>query len=159
MERLAPRWKLFLALTVLGGIAINVVGPNHVDLQNAGDADAFRDLVEPAGRHIASAVIDVGFSVVYALLAVAALAALRAPRAAALAGSGLVVAGAAFDEIENVLLLSNVVRSEQVTDGWIRAMQVPGTLKYLFVPGFLVVLGTLVWRALHRSPAAGSASH
>jgi hypothetical protein len=139
-----PGWKPLLLATVAGAVAITVVGPNHTDLQLAGSADEFRALLDEPGRHLAAAAIDLVFAACYGLLGVVGLRIVGGSSLLARLGQAVIVAGAAFDEIENVFLLRNIEARDSLTDGWVDAMQVPGTLKWIATPGFLVLIGWLI---------------
>lgn len=137
-------------MTVVGAVAISVISPDHNELQLAEDAVSFRAALSDRGRALAGAVIDVGFAATYGLLGLAAIRASRSRGALAGVSAGLIVAAALFDELENIVLIANIVRHDDLTDGWITAMQVPGTLKWLGAPGFLLLLGLLIARLLKR---------
>lgn len=132
------------------GIAIGVVGPHHVDLQTAADADAFRSFSTDAGRHVAAALIDVVFAAAYGLLGAVLFRRVGGTSLVARLGTVSVLAGAAFDEIENAFLVRNLLARSSLTDGWVDAMQVPGTLKWVATPGFLLLMGWLVVARLRR---------
>ena len=150
MDRLRPHWKVLLAVTVVAGIAIMVTGPNHTDLQMADDADEFRALLGEPGRHLAAALVDVVFAVAYGLLGVVGFRAVGGASLAARLGATAIAAGAVFDEIENVFLVANILGRRTLTDGWVDAMQVPGTLKWVATPGFLLLFAFVIVRAVRR---------
>lgn len=149
MERLGDYWKPLLAITVLAGIGIAVFGPNHMELQMADGADAFRDHLDGPTRHLVAALFDVVFAAGYGLLGVAVLRAIDARGLPGTVAAVTILAGALFDEIENVFLIANIARHEVLTDGWITAMQVPGTLKWIGSIGFVILFVLLIlrWRA------------
>jgi hypothetical protein len=121
-------------------VGIFVFGPKHADLQMAHDADAFRSYLEHPGRQLAAACIDVVFAASYGLIGVLGYQATRFRPAARLAGIALVAAAALFDEVENGFLIHNIVTRDSLTDGWVDAMQVPGTLKWIGSPALLVLM-------------------
>lgn len=59
--------------------------------------------------------------------------------------------GAACDELENLFLLGNIARRRTVSDGWILAMRIPGSLKWAAAPGFLLLFALLIARAVRRT--------
>ena len=142
-------WQWLLGVTILSAIAIVVLGPHHNDLQLAGSADAFRRLLvidgrDQSGRHIAAAVADVVFAAAYGRLGFAVVQALRdPPQRLANAGATLLGLGAIFDELENAVLIRNIVGRRTLTDGWVDAMQYPGTVKWIGGVG-VVILTILV---------------
>ena len=154
---------MLLAATIVGAIAIGVLGPHHVDLQSAADADAFRSFArDDPGGHLAAAAVDIAFAVSYGLLGVVGLRRLGGEARWVRIGQALVVVGAGSDVIENVFLLRNISTRDSLTDGWVDAMQVPGTLKWVAAPG-IVLLHVLAVRAIvsklrgHAHGAGGEA--
>ena len=137
-------WKPLLVATIAGAVAITVLGPHHNDLQMAADADAFRSFLDEPGRHLGAALIDVVFAVSYGLLGMVLFRRVGGSTTLARLGTASVVAGAAFDEIENGFLIRNILGRDSLTDGWVDAMQVPGTLKWVATPGFLLLMGWLI---------------
>jgi len=125
---------------VVSAIAIFVVGPNHDELQMAKDADAFRSYLEHPGRQLSAAFIDLVFAASYGLIGVFGYQATRFRPAARRAGIALVAAAALFDEVENGFLIHNIVARDTLTNGWVDAMQVPGTLKWIGSPALLVLM-------------------
>jgi hypothetical protein len=90
------------------------------------------------------------FAAGYGLLGLVGLRALGSKGALAKIGAVVIAAAALFDESENVLLISNIARRRTLTDGWIYAMRIPGTLKWVGSPVLLVVFVALISRALRR---------
>ena len=125
-------------------VGIMVVGPEHDELQLAVDAAAFRSHLEHPGRQLAAALLDVLFAASYGLLGIVGYRVVRFSERARAVGITLVAVGAGCDEIENGFLIRNIVARASVTDGWIDAMQVPGTLKWVATPGFLLLMGWLI---------------
>jgi hypothetical protein len=148
-----PWWKVVLALAVVTAIGIFVVGPQHDELQMAANAEVFRANLEHPGRQLAAAIIDLAFAASYGLLAFMGyrMAPFRpALRRAAIA---IVAFAAACDEIENGFLIRNILARRSLTDAWVDAMQVPGTLKWIGSPAVAVVMVWAIARVIRRSPS------
>lgn len=144
------RTRTLLAVTTAAAIAITVIGPNHNDLQLAASADRFRAELDEPGRHLAAGAIDILFAVAYGTLGFVELGKRAAGRWFGRAAQVLVVVGATADVIENLFLLRNIAARATVSDGWIDAMQVPGTVKWVAAPGFLLLFWLVGRDLLHR---------
>lgn len=124
-----------------------LLAPNYGDAQAATSAEEFRGTFSAGERtrYTAAAVLDLGFAAVYAALAVSlgvrANGRTRALGVLARAGSGLVVAAAVFDQVENVRLLRNIADYATVSDEAVRSVARLAPVKWgLGVGGALVVL-------------------
>jgi hypothetical protein len=135
------RWPLATATIVALG-AIWMLGPKYTQLQLASDADAFRRIVgDERGRYLGAGVADVAFAALYGLLA---LAIARTPLASRI-GAWLVLAGAAFDEAENALLIASVTAGRSLSDGRVELMRTAGLAKYLAITaGVILYVGSWV---------------
>ncbi|MEY2458876.1 MAG: hypothetical protein QOG30_706 [Acidimicrobiaceae bacterium] len=161
-----------LAVTaVVTGLAISRVEPNYTSLQIAPDADRLRALLTHPGHATVAVLIDFVFAFAYGRLGLLLLrwARTRATdRGPVLSMVGVVVvAAAAFDELENVQLLDNIVRRASTTDAWIDGMGLAGTIKWacVMVAGVALVVVLVVplvvpWAAwaVDRLPWAHRAS-
>jgi hypothetical protein len=143
MEWVRAHWKVLLAVTVVAAIALTVLEPGYITLQMSTDAPGFRQIDYPQ-RATLAALIDIVFAVGYGALGVAGLRAVAGRTTAATLGSIAIAVGALFDEIENVLLIRNIANRDDLTDGWVDAMHVPGALKWIATPGFLLLFGLLI---------------
>lgn len=151
IEVLRRRWPWVIAVTVAAAVAITVFESSYNALQTAPTAAAFRRTLTDHGRAIGATCCDIVFACGYAILGLIAVRVLNlAPRLARPARA-LVVASAAFDELENLTLIRNIVGEATLTDGWITVMRVPGTLKWIGSPVFLVLLIGVVRRAIGRT--------
>jgi hypothetical protein len=147
-------WKALLVLVIVSAIAIMVLEPDYSKLQGAKDADEFRSLLDHPGRAMLATIADMIFAVGYGLLGVVGFRAHAPGTLFATIGSFCIAAGATCDEIENVFVLTNIIRREQLTDAWINAMQVPGTFKWIGTVGFLMLFGLLIVRGVQRRTAS-----
>ena len=150
MDWLRAHWVLVAVVTAVSGLAIQLAEPDYTSLQTASDAAEFVRLIDSAGRAISATLADVVFALAYGTLGVIGLRAHGRGSRLATAATVLVVVGAASDEVENSLVLANILRRRSLTDGWVDAMQVPGTTKWVAVAGLLVLIGFLVRSALER---------
>ena len=91
---------------------------------------------------------DIAFAVGYGLLGLIGLRSIGARGWLARVGALLIVVAALSDEAENLVLLRNIAAHRTLTDGWIDAMQVPGTTKWVGTPAFFVVLVLAVRNAV-----------
>ncbi len=145
-----------LAVTLASGAAIWISESDYIDLQNASGAADFVGHLDAPGRTLLAAGFDIVFSVAYAALGVVGFRTHGAGSRLAAWGAGFLVAGAVSDEIENGFVVANVVRRDTLTDGWVDAMQVPGTTKWMIVPGFLLLLWFIATRSRRdATPAPG----
>jgi hypothetical protein len=158
LRRLGSHWKLLLLVTIVAAVATPLFDPKYNSLQTAHDAIAFRHALQHPARAIAATTCDVVFAAGYGLLGLVGLWAIEAHGVAKQFATVVIAAAALFDELENLLLTSNVVRRRTITNGWIYAMRVPGTLKWIGSPVLLVVLIAVVRRAIRsgRNPASVS---
>lgn len=141
------RWILVAA--ALGALcAIWFLGPQYAQLQLSTDAEEFRRIVgDDRGRYIAAGVADSAFSAFYGLLAVAIARQSLASRI----GAGLVFVGAALDEVENWLLITNVTAGWTLSDGRVELMRTAGVAKYVALgAGVLLYVGSWVTELLGR---------
>jgi hypothetical protein len=135
---------------VVTGLAISRVEPNYTSLQTAADADRLRALLTHPGHATVAVFIDFVFAFAYGSLGLLLLRGARTratDRGPVLSMVGvLVVAAAAFDELENVQLLGNIVRRASTTDAWIDGMGLAGTIKWacVMVAGVALVLVLVV---------------
>jgi hypothetical protein len=141
-----------LAVTVVAAIGISLFDSSYNMLQTATDAAGFRRALGSHNRAFAATGCDIVFAVGYGGLGLVALRALDPPRRLALAAAVVVVASSLFDELENLILMRNVTSAQTLTNGWITVMRVPGTLKWIGSPIFLVLLIATARRALRRIP-------
>lgn len=115
------------------------------------DADAFRSLLgDNDTRVFFAGLSDVVFAAGYGLLGVIAFRALAAGLVSTI-GTVSIVGSALFDEIENVLVLLNISRSDSLTDGWVQAMTSVGAVKWALGAAALVLLVIAGVQALRRS--------
>jgi hypothetical protein len=141
------RWPLVVAAIVALG-AIWLLGPKYSQLQLATDADAFRRIVDgDRGRYVTAGIADVAFAASYGLLA---LAITRRPLASRL-GASLVLAGAVFDQAENLLLIANVAADTNLSDGRVQLMRAAGLAKYAAIgAGVVLYIGAWVVERFRR---------
>jgi hypothetical protein len=150
---LRSHWKLLVTFTVIAAVGIQLFDPDYNNLQTATGAVEFRHVLDSSGQAIGATLCDIAFAVGYGALGLVALRALGAQGAAAKIGALLIILSAGFDELENLLLLGNIVRSSTLTDASIDVMRVPGTLKWIGSPVFLILLVGLAVRAVRRPTA------
>ena len=129
-------------------MSISLLEPDYTKLQTAADADAFVALLDQPGRAIGAALADMVFALSYGVLGVIGLRVHGGETWYATAGGVAVATGAFFDEIENMFVIANIVARDTITDAWINAMQIPGTLKWIATPGFLLLFGLILVRAV-----------
>jgi len=146
-------WQLLLLATVVTAVGILVIGPHHDELQMAADADAFRSYLQHPGRELAAALIDVGFAASYGLLGIVGYRMTPFRPSVRDLAIGVVAFAALCDEIENLFLVRNIAARASLTDGWVTAMQVPGTLKWVGAPALAVLM---VWAILTRFRSHGT---
>jgi hypothetical protein len=144
-------WQLLLVVVIAALAGIRLLEPEYNALQTATDAADFRDALDYPGRAIAAALCDVVFAVGYGLLGIVAFRALGGRSRLATAGVVAIVAGAAFDELENLLVIANIIRRETLTDSWIDAMRIAGVAKWVAILASLALLvALLIFRATRR---------
>jgi hypothetical protein len=146
-----PRWRTPLVVAAVVALgAIWLLGPRYTQLQLATDADTFRGIVgDERGRYIAAGVSDVAFAAFYGLLALA----IARPPLASRVGAWLVLAGAAFDEAENTLLIAGVAAGPALTDGRVELLRNAGVAKFVAViAGVVLYVGA--WVLERRSPSS-----
>lgn len=141
------RWPLVGAAIIALG-AIWLLGPKYTQLQLASDADGFRRIVgDERGRYISAGVADVAFAAFYGLLG---LAIARTPLVSRI-GAWLVLAGAAFDEAENLLLIANVTAGMNLADERVELMRTAGVAKYIAITaGVVLYVGAWVTERRRR---------
>ena len=141
------RWTLLGAAIVALG-AIWLLGPKYTQLQLATDAEEFRRIVgDERGRYIAAGATDVAFAALYGVLALA----IARPPFASRIGAWLVLRGAAFDEVENALLIANVSAGVQLSDARVELMRSAGVAKYVAIAaGVVLYVGSWVMERLGR---------
>jgi len=139
IDGLRARWLAVIAITVGTAIGIQVSEPDYNKIQAAKDAAAFVHLLDEPGRAMLATGFDLLFAAAYGTLGVIGLRAHGVGTRLAAWGTAAVVIGAASDEVENVFVLTNIARRDTLTDGWVDAMQVPGTTKWIAAPGILVL--------------------
>jgi hypothetical protein len=148
VQRLPANWKAVLAITVVALVGIQLFDPRYNHLQTAHDAAGFRHALRSPARSVGATMCDIVFAAGYGALAVAGVRSLAVSRAAArilLVGA---LAGALFDELENLALVSNIVRHATITDTAITVMRVFGTLKWAGFPFYLAILVAITIRLL-----------
>jgi len=148
-----PDWKVLLVVVVVSAVVLTVVGPEHANLQMAADADAFRAHLAHPGRELASALLDFVFAASYGLLGIVGYRMTTFRPIAKRMGIALVAIAALCDEVENVFLVRNITERRTLTDAWVDAMKVPGTLKWIGSPALLVLMLWAVGRAVRRARA------
>ena len=146
-------WKVLLAAAVVTAVVLTVVGPQHANLQMAANADAFRAKLAHPGRELASALLDFLFAASYGLLGIVGYRMTGFRPSIKRVAVVVIAIGALCDEIENVFLVRNIAKRRTLTDGWVDAMQVPGTLKWIASPVLLVLMIWAVGRAVRRVKA------
>lgn len=144
MAELAPsafarrhrRWIVAATIALL--VAIVVTAPHYNDAQTAASATAFRRAVAADGsaRLAIAAMLDVGFSLSYGMLALAFAAGRN--RVARL-GAGIVGVGAGADVAENLLVLLGALRPADLSDGTVTVLRSFGACKWAGV-----VVGTVL---------------
>jgi hypothetical protein len=142
-----------LAVTIAAAVGINLFELAYNRLQTAPNAAAFQHTLGNQARAIAATCCDIVFAAGYATLGLIALRVLDVPRRLALPAAALIVASAVFDEVENLVLIRNIVAEDTLTDGWIRVMRIPGTLKWIGSPIFVVLLVALARRFIRQRRA------
>ena len=157
LDRLRAHWVIVLAVTVAAAIGISVFDSSYNTLQTAADATDFRRALGSHARALAATGCDMVFALGYGALGLVALRVLDPPRRLALVAGVGVVASSLFDELENLTLMRNITAAPTLTDDWITVMRVPGTLKWVGSPIFLVLLIAISRRALQQRRQAGSA--
>jgi hypothetical protein len=164
-ERLARHVRALVAAWLVLFVAIAVTAPRYNDAQRAGDPSTFRAVVDDGTpwRFVVAAVLDQGFAVAYGLLGLAfgwreqSGERTGRRRVRRVAGSAVVL-GALCDLVENVVVIANVARRDELTAGWVDVMRTLGDLKWLLgLGGAAVLVALLVADALgRRRGAAGS---
>lgn len=137
----------FVVAVVALGLLV-ALAPGYSAMQTAATADEFRLRIADvaSGRIIAAALADVVFAAAYAVAAVGVVRRFRLPVWAPV----LIVAGAAFDELENVLLIRNVLGADSIGDSSIDWMTTFGVVKTWDIVAGLLVVGVCAigrWRA------------
>lgn len=150
MEQLRARWAVVAVVTAVAAIGIMVAEPDYTNLQLADSAAEFARLLDHPGPAMLATAFDLLFAVAYGVLGIIGLRAHGRGTALARWATVAIVVGAASDFLENLLVMANIVQRDTLTDGWIDAMQVPGTTKWIATPGFLVLFGYIVRSALER---------
>ena len=150
IDALRPHWKLLLVGTVVAAVGIQLFEPDYNKLQTAHDAAGFIAVLESPGRAIGAACCDILFAVGYGLLGLIGLRAVGAKGRAAQVGAVLIAGSALCDILENLFVIRNAAAHETLTDAWIVAMRVPGTLKWMGSPVLFVVLVLLARQAITR---------
>ena len=158
LDWLRAHWVIVLAVTVAAAIGINVFDSSYNTLQTAADATHFRRALGSHTRALAATGCDMVFALGYGALGLVAVRVLDPPRRLALVAGVGVVGSSLFDELENLILLRNITSAQTLTDGWITVMRVPGTLKWIGSPIFLVLLIAIARRALQQRKLGGSAA-
>ena len=151
IEWLRQRWLWVVAVTVAAAVGISVFEPSYNAMQTAPSGLAFRQLPTGEARALAAATCDTVFALGYGALGLIALRALNVRPRLARPAAIVVIAAATFDIVENLVLMRNVIALRTVTDGWVTVMRVPGTLKWIGSPVFLVLLIALAVRTLRRT--------
>jgi hypothetical protein len=156
VDRWRLRWPWVALAVLLSGLAIFLAEPHYTDLQTADDAGRFVELLDHPRRAILAAGFDIVFAAAYGLLFLIGLRTHSRGRRICPWASAAVVTGALADEVENLLVIANAARRRTVTDGWIDAMQVPGTIKWVAEIGLLVLLGLMLtnWVQDRRATSA-----
>ena len=157
VDRLRRHWVLVLVITVAAAAAISGFDSSYNRLQTAQNAAAFQLALGNHTRALAATASDIVFAAGYATLGIIAIRVLEPRRPFARAAAVLVVASALFDELENLTLIRNVVAERTITDGWITVMRVPGTLKWIGSPVFLLLLGGVARRLIRQRRSSNSA--
>ena len=150
LDRLRAHWGVVLAITVAAAIGINLFDSAYNVLQTAPTAAAFQHTLTSRASALGATGCDIVFAAGYGTLGLIGLRVLDPPRRLTLVAAALVVASSAFDELENLVLVRNIVAERTLTDGWIIVMRVPGTLKWIGSPVFLALLIGLVLRFVRR---------
>lgn len=153
MEILASKWKLILLVGGLAGLAIFISMPDYNTLQMSSDAREFaRTLGDDEGRAIVANICDMIFALAYGVLGVVAFNTLASGRVALL-GSVLAVGASLADEIENVLVLSNIT-TDSLTNGDVDLMGTFGLIKWILIVVGLLLLLVVAVRARRTSTAS-----
>jgi hypothetical protein len=153
MKTFASRWGLLLLVTVIAGVAIVVIEPDYNKLQTAKDVAGFKATLDgDRTRALIATCFDFVFAAGYGTLLVAALRAMAPTRTLAVLGTVLALGGAVADELENLLVFTNVGRNGGVNIRWIDLMKLFGTAKTVLLAAALVLLVVLlIRRAVSRS--------
>ena len=146
MTWIRANWKWILLFTVVAAVGIQVCFSDYNKLQTAEDAAAFRTtLGGDTGSAFGATACDMAFAVGYSLLALVMCDVAGRTRLARLA-TGLALAGGLMDEIENSILVRNIGSHKTIDNDAIDVMQIPGTIKWIGTPGFLILFGLLIAR-------------
>lgn len=138
---LRDRRRLLVALSFGLLLLLLAIEPDYGSLQVAATPEAFRAIVEEGtGRFVAAALVDVLFAVAYGLGGFS----LTIDRRTSVAGAVLIAAGALFDELENLTLLRNIGRADDLGQGAVDLMGRFGQVKYGLIAAGLAVL-FLAW--------------
>ena len=154
LDGLRARWTIVLAVTVVAAIGINLFDSAYNSLQTATDAAGFHRALGSHTRALAATGCDIVFAAGYGVLGLVALRVLDPPRRMALLAGSVVVASSLFDELENLILMRNITSATTLTNGRITLMRVPGTLKWVGSPIFLLLLIAITRRSLRQRTLA-----
>ena len=144
------RWQILLAVVIVSAVGIQLFEPDYTKLQTAKDAADFRQILDSRSRAVSATISDIVFAAAYGTLGVLLMRSVAGRSLMGRLGAISIAAAAVFDELENLLLLRNIAGYRSLTDGQIDLMQVPGTLKWIGIPGFLLLFFLLIRRAIRR---------
>lgn len=155
--RLHGRWQLVLLVLFVAAMGNLTDQPRWTELQLAASADSFRQLTADSTRTVISAAFDIVIAASYGALGLIAIDKAQSQRKrglATVAAVGIVI-GAAFDEIENGIVLLNLARRDSLTDALIDAMRAAGAFKLAAFVGAFVWIVLLIGERLRRPPMTG----
>jgi lysophospholipase L1-like esterase len=146
-EAIQKRWRLWLVASIVLLLGILIAGPHYGEVQGARTVKDFVDAVGATGRrrHALAGVFDIGFALMYGLLAFA----VASPRPGATDPSrflrwfatGLLMFAAACDLVENVRLIVNIHDGDGLRLSSVDSMHTAGALKYRLLYAGLAVFG------------------
>ncbi len=143
-------WRVWGVLAVAALVAIALLEPRYTDLQDAPSALRFVEGLDHPARAVAAALADALFAVSYATVGVLGLQALGRGSPTALVGLMTVAFGAAADLAESGYLIANVVGRDHLSNDDIVLMQVFGSVKWVALLGYFVLLVLLLLTARNR---------
>jgi hypothetical protein len=152
-EEVRRHWRLGLTVLIAAAIGNLALAPDWNAIQTAATPERFATLIDSQARVLASAACDIVFAAAYGSLGWTGARRWSVGRWAAIAAWSIAV-GAAFDETENLVLVANVMRGDDVSARWLDVMRILGSLKYLAAPGVVLLNVFLVRAALRRTRTA-----
>ncbi len=153
MELLASKWKLIFLVGGVAGLAIFAFMPDYNTMQMSSDAKDFAStLGDDEGRALIATVCDMIFALSYGVLGVVAFNKLASGGVAVL-GTLLAVGASLADEIENVLVFTNI-KSDSLTNGDVDLMGTFGAIKWALISAGILLLIVVAVRARKAKTAS-----